>query len=66
MANRVAHDLRNPLTAVGGFSRRLYKKMADDDPDKKYLAIVVEAVKALENNISRIIKIANDEEVTRF
>jgi signal transduction histidine kinase len=62
MANRVAHDLRNPLTAVGGFSRRLYNKMADDDPDKKYLAIVVEAVKALEANITKIIKIADEEQ----
>ena len=61
MADRVAHDLRNPLTAVGGFSRRLYNKMADDDPDKKYLAIVVEAVKALESNISKIIKIAAED-----
>jgi signal transduction histidine kinase len=61
MANRVAHELRNPLTAVGGFSRRLYKKMADDDPDKKYLAIVVEAVNALEENVSQIIKIANEK-----
>lgn len=61
MADRVAHDLRNPLAAVGGFSRRLYNKMADDDPDKKYLAIVVEAVKALEANISKIIKIAAED-----
>jgi len=61
MANSVAHELRNPLLVVGGFSRRLYEKMPDDDPDKKYLAIVVEAVMALEAHISKIIKIKNEE-----
>ncbi len=61
MANRVAHELRNPLTVVGGFSRRLYEKMAAADPDKKYLAIVVEAITALECSISKIIKIENEE-----
>jgi len=62
MANRVAHELRNPLLVVGGFSRRVYEKMPDDDPDKKYLAIILEAVTALESHISRIIKIKNEEE----
>jgi signal transduction histidine kinase len=61
MANRVAHELRNPLTVVGGFSRRLYKKMADDDPDKEYLAIVIEAVEELENNVSKIIDFQHEQ-----
>jgi PAS domain-containing protein len=42
MANRVAHELRNPLTMVGGLSRRLYEKIPDDDPNKRYLRIMVE------------------------
>jgi|AntAceMinimDraft_9_1070365.scaffolds.fasta_scaffold78335_2 signal transduction histidine kinase len=62
MANRVAHELRNPLTIVGGFSRRLNEKTPEGDPDKKYLAMVVDAVMALEDNISKIIKIENDEQ----
>ena len=61
MANRVAHELRNPLIVVGGFSRRLYEKMPADDPDKRYLAIVVEAVMALESHVSKIIKLENEE-----
>ena len=61
MANRVAHELRNPLTIVGGFSRRLNEKTPDNDPDKKYLAMVVDAVMALEDNISKIVKIENNE-----
>lgn len=60
LANRVAHDLRNPLTVVGGFSRRVYEKMSDDDPNKRYLEIIVEQVKALEDKISEIIKTQNE------
>jgi len=62
MANRVAHELRNPMTVVGGFTRRLYEKMAAEDPDRKYLAIVIEAVMALENSVSKIIRLEKQEE----
>jgi signal transduction histidine kinase len=62
MANRVAHELRNPMTVVGGFTRRLYDKMAADDPDRKYLAIVIEAVMAIENSVSKIIKLEEEED----
>jgi PAS domain S-box-containing protein len=60
IANRVAHELRNPLTVVGGFSRRMYESTPNDDPKKKYLKIVVEQVKALEDKISEIIKIQDE------
>jgi PAS domain S-box-containing protein len=61
IANRVAHELRNPLTVVGGFSRRMYERTPNDDPTKKYLKIIVEQVKALEDKISEIIKIQNEQ-----
>ncbi len=57
MANRVAHELRNSLTVVGGFARRLHDKMPDDDPNKKYLGVIVKEVMVLENKVARIIKI---------
>ncbi len=60
IANKVAHELRNPLTVVGGFSRRMYERTPNDDPNKKYLKIIVEQVKALEDKISEIIKIQNE------
>ena len=62
MANKVAHELRNPLTVVGGFVRRLYEKASDTDPDKEYLKIIVEEVKTLEDKISKIIKIRDEEQ----
>jgi len=59
MANRVAHELRNPLTVVGGLTRRLCEKMPDDDPNKKDLKIILGEAKVLENKVSEIINIEN-------
>ncbi len=55
MANRIAHELRNPLTVVGGFARRLYEITPDDDPIKRYLRIIVGEVMVLENKVSIIV-----------
>ncbi len=63
IANRVAHDLRNPLTVIGGFARRLYEKTAEDDPNKKYLKIILQEVMNLESRVSEIIRMGKIEEV---
>jgi len=54
MANKVAHELRNPLTVVGGFARRINEKAAADDPNKKYLQMIVEKVITMESKVSEI------------
>jgi PAS domain S-box-containing protein len=59
MANTVAHELRNPLTAVGGFARRISKNMRDDDPNKQYLEMVVEKVLIMEQKVAEITKLGN-------
>lgn len=64
ISNRVAHDLRNPLTVVGGFARRLYENISDDDLNKKYLGIILSEVKVLESKLSEIIKIKDLKEET--
>jgi PAS domain S-box-containing protein len=55
MANRVAHDLRNPLTIIGGFARRMYDKTPDDNPNKRYLLIIIKEIMILENRVSEIV-----------
>jgi len=62
IANRVAHELRNPLTIVGGFARRLNEKIPDDDPNKRYVEIILREVKILETKVSEIIRLEEDEE----
>jgi len=56
MANRVADELRNPLTVIGGFARRIYEKTPDADPKKKYLQIIIREVIDLEKKVSEILK----------
>ena len=60
MANRVAHEIRNPLMIIGGFIRRLNKNAPDDDPNKKYLKIILDEVMVLEDKVSQIIKIEKE------
>jgi PAS domain S-box-containing protein len=61
IANRIAHDFRNPLTVIGGFTRRLFEKTSDQDSNKKYLRIILQEVRNLEARVSEIIKMAQEE-----
>ncbi len=45
----MAHEIRNPLIAVGGFARRLRDTLKEDDPNKKTAEIIVKDVARLEN-----------------
>lgn len=47
----VAHDMKAPLVAIGGFARQVSGKLDDHDPNKKKLAIVVNETGRLETMV---------------
>ena len=61
IANRVAHELRNPVTVIGGFARRLHERTPGDHPNKRYLEIILKEVTVLEKKISEIVETVVDE-----
>ena len=53
VAAKVAHDIRNPLVSVGGFARRLEKKL--DGNLKEYASIIVNETARLESILNEIL-----------
>lgn len=44
----IAHEIKNPLMLIGGFSRQVQNSLKQDDPSRKKLQIVQEEIKRLE------------------
>ena len=48
LASQVAHEIRNPLTSIGGFARSIVKKMDAGAPNRDYMEIIVKETERLE------------------
>ncbi|MDH5203002.1 MAG: ATP-binding protein [Nitrospirota bacterium] len=57
MMNEVAHEIRNPLTSIGGFTRKIYDKLPEGDPNKNYMKMVIEEVARLENIVKQLVEL---------
>jgi hypothetical protein len=55
MSATVAHGIRNPLVAIGGFARRLHKEEVENSTKKKYLQIIVDEIDRLETILSELL-----------
>jgi PAS domain S-box-containing protein len=54
----VAHEIRNPLTVVGGFARRLQHIIQDEDSQREYIDFIVSEVSNLEEILKDILNYA--------
>jgi len=50
----VAHEIRNPIMTIGGFSQRIKKELGSDEKIGKYLDIIIDETNRLENLVKRI------------
>ncbi|MBW1719015.1 MAG: response regulator [Deltaproteobacteria bacterium] len=57
MMDQVAHEIRNPLVAIGGFARRISDSLSEDDPNKKCLELIIQNVETLEHMIKKLIEL---------
>jgi PAS domain S-box-containing protein len=63
LAARVAHEIRNPLISIGGFARRLEKRLTDDT--REYAKIIVNEVTRLENILKEILGFVKSSRVMK-
>jgi len=65
VAAQVAHDIRNPLTAIGGFARRILKQKHDTQPNQNYLRIIVQEVDRMEHILSDLLSFSKPPEIVK-
>jgi signal transduction histidine kinase len=56
----VAHEIRNPLTSIGGFARRLNNKLHEGSREKYYADIVVTEVDRLERILRDVLTFSRE------
>lgn len=56
MAEDVAHEVRNPIVAIGGFARRIKNKTPEDDKIHIYAGHIISEVERLESMVNEIVK----------
>jgi PAS domain S-box-containing protein len=54
MASKVAHEIRNPLSSIGGFANLVYRQSVNDQ-DRKYLKIIADETQRLERILQDVL-----------
>lgn len=57
-AAQVAHEIRNPLVAIGGFARNILRSLDEGDPKREFLRIIVDETTRLEKILRDVLEFA--------
>ncbi len=60
MTADVAHEIRNPLTSVGGLARRLYKRLDEGSSEKENARVIVAEVNRLESILKDLLTFSRE------
>lgn len=60
VAAGVAHEIRNPLVSIGGFTRRIRKKVGEESNITPYLDVIIEEVTRLERTLNEMLDFSTD------
>ncbi|MFH2127404.1 MAG: ATP-binding protein, partial [Pseudomonadota bacterium] len=60
MAAGMAHEIRNPLVSIGGFTRRLLKTMPKESSQRVYVEVIINEVARLEKTLSEVLDFSSN------
>jgi two-component system sensor histidine kinase HydH len=61
MSTAIAHEIKNPLTSIGGFARRLDRTLPEESQEKKYSQTIFKEVSRLEKILNDLLSYTRDE-----
>ncbi|AJC73615.1 histidine kinase [Pseudothermotoga hypogea DSM 11164 = NBRC 106472] len=66
VAARVAHELRNPITVIGGFINRARRNLSNTQTVEKYLDVISKEVENLERIVTEILEFSKPKSILEF
>jgi signal transduction histidine kinase len=64
MSTTLAHEIKNPLTSIGGFARRLDRAVPEESQEKRYTHTIIKEVTRLEKILNDLLSCTQHESLT--
>jgi two-component system, sensor histidine kinase and response regulator len=57
LVDEVSHEVRNPLVAIGGFARRVFRNLPEGDENRHSLEVILQNVAILERMVTELMEL---------